>query len=31
MFRKIETEDKTKYDTLCSSSKVEIIIKKSDI
>ena len=31
MFKKIESEDKTKYDHFYSSSKVEIIINKSDI
>ena len=28
---KIESEDKTKYDNFCSSSKAEIIINASDI
>ena len=31
VFKKIESEDKTKYDTFCSSSKAEIIINKKDI
>ena len=31
MFKKIESEDKTKYDNLYLSSKVEIIIFGSDI
>ena len=31
VFKKIESEDKTKYDNLYSSSKVEIIINESDI
>ena len=30
-FKKIESEDKTKYDTFYSSSKAEIITNKSDI
>ena len=30
-FKKIESEDKTKYDTFYSSSKAEIIINESDI
>ena len=30
-FKKIESEDKTKYDTFHSNSKAEIIINKSDI
>ena len=30
MFKKIENEDKTKYDNFYSSSKVEIIINESD-
>ena len=29
--KKIESEDKTKYDTFHSNSKAEIIINKSDI
>ena len=29
-FKKIESEDKTKYDTFYSSSKAEMIIDKSD-
>ena len=31
MFKKIESEDKIKYDTFYSSSKAEIIINESDI
>ena len=31
MFKKIESEDKTKFDTFYSSSKAEIIVNKSDI
>ena len=31
VFKKIETEDKTKYDTFYSDSKAEIIINESDI
>ena len=31
VFKKIESEDKTKNDTLYSNSKAEIIINKSDI
>ena len=31
MLTKIETEDKTKYDTLCSHSKPETIINESDM
>ena len=31
VFKKIESEDKTNYDNFYSSSKVEIIIDKSDI
>ena len=31
MFKKIESEDKTKYDNFYSSSKAEVIINKSDI
>ena len=31
VFKKIESEDKTKYGTFYSSSKTEIIINKSDI
>ena len=31
VFRKIESEDKTKYDTFYSNSKAEIIINESDI
>ena len=31
MFKKIESEDKTKYDSFHSNSKAEIIINKSDI
>ena len=31
VFKKIESEDKTKYDTFYSHSKAETIIKKSDI
>ena len=31
VFKKIESEDKTKYDNFYSSLKVEIIITKSDI
>ena len=30
-FKKIKSEDKTKYDTFYSSSKAEIITNKSDI
>ena len=30
-FKKIESEDKTKYDTFYSNSKAEIIINESDI
>ena len=30
LFKKIETEDKTRYDNFYSSSKVEIIINKSN-
>ena len=31
VFKKIEGEDKTKYENFYSSSKAEIIIKESDI
>ena len=31
VFKKIENEDKTKYDNFYSSSKAEIIINESDI
>ena len=31
VFKKIENEDKTKYDNFCSSSKTVIIIIESDI
>ena len=31
LFKKIESEDKTKYDNFYSSSKAEIIINESDI
>ena len=31
MFKKIESEDKTKYDNFYSNSKAEIIINESDI
>ena len=31
VFRKIESEDKTKYENVYSSSKAEIIINESDI
>ena len=31
VFKKIESEDKTKYDNFYSSSKAEIIINESDI
>ena len=31
VFKKIENEDKTKYDTFYSNSKAEIIINDSDI
>ena len=31
VFKKIESEDKTKYDTFFSSSKAEIIINESEI
>ena len=31
MFKKIESKDKTKYDTFCSNSKAEIVIDESDI
>ena len=31
VLKKIECEDKTKYDTFYSNSKTEIIINKSDI
>ena len=31
VFKKIENEDKTKYDTFHLNSKVEIIINKSEI
>ena len=31
VFKKIESEDKTKYDNFFSSPKAEIIINKSDI
>ena len=31
MFKKLESEDKTKYDTFYSNSKAEIIISESDI
>ena len=31
MCKKIESEDKTKHDNFCSSSKAEIIINESDI
>ena len=30
-FKKIETDDKTKYDTLYSNSKAETIINENDI
>ena len=31
VFKRIESENKTKYDTFYSSSKAEIIINESDI
>ena len=31
MFKKVESEDKTKYDNFYSSSKAELIINESDI
>ena len=31
MFKKMESEDKTKYDNFYSSSKAEIIISENDI
>ena len=31
VFKKIESKDKTKYDTFYSNSKAEIIINNSDI
>ena len=31
MFKKVESEDKTKYDNFYSSSNAEIIINESDI
>ena len=31
VFKKIEREDKTKFDNFCSSSKAEIIINENDI
>ena len=31
VLKKIENEDKTKYDTFCSHSKAETIINESDI
>ena len=31
VLKEIESEDKTKCDTFCSNSKVEIIINESDI
>ena len=31
VLKKIESEDKTKYETFCSHSKAETIIKESDI
>ena len=31
VFKKIESEDKTKYENFCSSSKAEIVINESDI
>ena len=31
VFKKIESDDKTKYNTFYSNSKVEIIINESDI
>ena len=31
MFKKVESEDKIKYDNFYSSSKAEIIINESDI
>ena len=31
MFKKKESDDKTKYDTVFSNSEAEIIINKSDI
>ena len=31
LFKKIESEDRTKYNNFCSSSKAEIIINESDI
>ena len=31
VFKKLESEDKTKYDTFYSNSKAEIIISESDI
>ena len=30
VFKKIESEDKTKYDNFCLSSKAEIIINEKD-
>ena len=31
VFKKIESEDKTKFDNFCSSSKVEVISNENDI
>ena len=31
VFKKIESDDKTKYNTFYSNSKVEIIVNESDI
>ena len=31
VFKQIESDDKTKYDTFCSHSKVETVINESDI
>ena len=31
VFKKIECDDETKYDTFCSNSKAEIIVNESDI
>ena len=31
VFKKIESDDKTKYDTFCSNSKIEIIMNESNI
>ena len=31
MFKKIESDDKTKYDTFCSDSKTETVINEIDI